>query len=168
VGVKKGGSSRWLKIVGIVGGLVLVIVIAALLIGRAPLQHASPEAAISSFLTAAFEKFDVSPVLEVIDPQALESQLEAGVGMDEIREALQAGLDEVRREMEREAVSIRFEIEGTELQNGRAETEVTLRFSHPVHGDEEHVTTIATVERDGRWYVYEVGGVCVVGSLIGR
>jgi hypothetical protein len=166
-GVKKGGSSRWPKIAGIVGGVVLVIVIATLLIGRMS-PHASPEAVVSSFLTAAFERFDASQCLELIDPQALaQAQRKAGVGMDEIREAFQATLDEARREIERGA-SINFAVGRTELQNGRAETEVRLRMSHPVEGDEEDVTTLATVERDGRWYVYELDGMCIIAVLFGR
>jgi hypothetical protein len=164
--VKKGGSSRWLKITGIVGGVVLVILIAALLIGRVS-PHASPEAVVSGFLTALVEEFDASQLLEVIDPQALaQLQRKAGVGMDEIREAAQAGLDAEHGEMKRRGASISFAVGRTELQNGRAETEVRLRMSHPVEGDEEVNITLATVERDGRWYIYILDNEPIVDWLL--
>lgn len=51
-GVKKGGSSRWPKMIGIVGGVVLVAVIIALLVGGTG-TASSPEQTIRSFYREA-------------------------------------------------------------------------------------------------------------------
>jgi hypothetical protein len=145
----------------------LIFVIAVLLIGRVPPQHASPEAVASSFLTALVEKGDASQMLEVIDPQALaQLQRKAGAGMDEIRETAQASLDAEHREMKRRGASIRFGVGRTELQNGRAETVVPVQISCPVWGDEEDTLIIGTVERDGRWYIYSMDNEPIVDWLL--
>lgn len=162
VRVKNGGSSRWPKIIGIVGGVVLIIVVAVLLIGGES-HHASPEAVVSSFLTAVYGKWDASQCLELIDPHALEQvKLEARVGMDEIREVLQAELDEVRLELDVPGFSINFEVGATLVQNGEAITVVTLKTSHPEYGDVESAETYATVERDGWWYLHRIGEESIV------
>jgi DNA-binding transcriptional regulator LsrR (DeoR family) len=94
--------------------------------------------------------------LDLIDPQALqELQAEFGLGRDEIQDWLQVFMDDMQQEIAMGA-SIIFEVVSTELQNGRAETLVTITASHPLHGDDEFTDTIATVERDGRWYLEEL------------
>jgi len=62
--VKKSGSSRWPKIVGIVGGVVAVVVIIALLIGGIG-GTSSPEQTIRAFYREA-ERLNASDQLELL------------------------------------------------------------------------------------------------------
>jgi len=61
--VRKGGSSRWLKIAGIAGAVVLVIVIVALLVGGG-VGTSSPEQIVRSFYKEA-ERLNASALLDL-------------------------------------------------------------------------------------------------------
>lgn len=146
---KTGNSSRWLKIVGIVGAVVLVIVVLAL--PRGGPTHSSPEAVVSKFLEA-YEKGDAQQIIELTDPQLLaETMRDYGVGMGEIRQGIQTSLDLAGREV---GVVFSFRIEQTTRMNGRALTQVTIRVKYGDYWDEDTVM-ISSVQRDGRWYIGE-------------
>ena len=145
------------QLIGLIAGVVLMVaaITGALLLGS-DTPHSSPEAVVRSYLTAMYESGDAAQYLDLIDPQALEElETEFGLGRDEIQDWLQVFLDDMQREIAMGA-SISFEIASTERQNGRAETLVTITASHPMHGDDQFTETIATVEKDGRWYLEEL------------
>ena len=141
--------------ISIVAGVVLIAaaITAPLLVGR-DTTHSSPEAVVRSYLIAVYEKGDASQFLDLIDPQDLdELEVEYGIGRDEMREGLQDSLDEFHRELASEGISLTWEVGSTTAQNRTAETIATVRFNHPVLGDDESTQTIPTLERDGRWYL---------------
>jgi len=153
-GGEKGVWSRWLKTIGIVGAVVIVVV-TALLIGRVS-PNASPDAVVTVLMEAAYVKGDAAQLIDVTDPGYLEQVLATeGMTMVEWRNELQAELDEMHRDMEEEGGWISFEVGNTEILNGRARVAVTIAFGHPEYGDEEATFFIYTVRRDGRWYVEE-------------
>lgn len=139
---------------------VLLVLIAAWyamgsLKGTSPVDS-SPEAVVRSYLVAVYEKRDATEYLNLIDPQALgEMEAEHGLSRDGIRARLQGFLDDLQRDIAMGA-SISFEVVSTTRQNGRAVTLVRMKASHPMYGDDQWTDTIATVRRDGRWYLEEL------------
>jgi len=144
------------KLIGvIVACIAVVVVVVVVVVPSLPGSsgsHGSPEAVVTAFLTAWLHTGDATQVLANLDPQYHER---LGESLSELRSLVQRAVDEMHREMEREGFSASFEVGSTQVQNGRAITEVTFKYSYPESGDQEYTIIIDTVRRDGRWYVYE-------------
>lgn len=143
------------QVVGIVAAVVLIVaaITGVLLVGEGG-THSSPEKVVRSYMIAVYEEGDASQYLGLIYPEDVD-QLEAqyGIGKDEIQVGLQDSLDGFHSQLASEGASLTWAVGNTTAQNATAETTVTLKFSHPVYGDEEHTEKVPTLEREGRWYL---------------
>jgi len=143
------------QLIGLIAGVVLMVaaITGALLVGG-DTSHSSAEAVVRSYLIAVYENGDASQYLTLFDPVDMqELEAEYGIPMEEVRDELQASLDGFHEQMASEGMSFSWEIEDTTALNATAETTVAMRFSHPMYGDDEYPEIVATVERDGRWYL---------------
>jgi hypothetical protein len=143
------------QLIGLIAGVVLIVaaLTGALLLGS-DIPYSSPEAVVRSYLIAVYENGDASQYLALFDRVDLqELAAEYGIPMEEVRDELQASLDDLQEQIASEGMSFSWQIEDTIALNATAETTVAVRFSHPTYGDDEYPEIVATVERDGRWYL---------------
>ena len=141
--VKKSGASRWPKIVGIVGGVVLVVVIVALLIGGIG-GTSSPEQTIRTFYQEA---------------ERLNASGQADLLVEEYRAAWEMTLEMSYAAMDSLSISnlsITITSQTEDTAEAVAEYDYTYRVKdgsvYPEEHEEDHFDLIRV---NGRWLIQE-------------